>query len=76
MLAGAKLAIRDGKNTPFWTGCWVDTDLMLIDLADSSRGIDNPYTVAIKSKRWLKSISNALELESRFLAVIGMKKQR
>ncbi|CAN1836497.1 Putative ribonuclease H protein At1g65750 [Linum perenne] len=37
MLEGAKSAVRNGRETLFWTNCWVDVGLRLIDFADTSR---------------------------------------
>ncbi|CAN1783234.1 Putative ribonuclease H protein At1g65750 [Linum perenne] len=37
MLEGAKSAIRDGRETFFWSSCWVDAGLRLADFADSSK---------------------------------------
>ncbi|CAN1164269.1 Putative ribonuclease H protein At1g65750 [Linum perenne] len=31
MLLGSRAAIRNGRETPFWTACWVDRDIRLID---------------------------------------------
>ncbi|CAN1121954.1 Putative ribonuclease H protein At1g65750 [Linum perenne] len=36
MLEGAKSAIRDGSETLFWRNKWVDSDLRLIDFANTS----------------------------------------
>ncbi|CAN1173372.1 Putative ribonuclease H protein At1g65750 [Linum perenne] len=36
MLEGAKSAVRNGRDTLFWTDCWVDAGMRLIDCADSS----------------------------------------
>ncbi|CAN1181294.1 Putative ribonuclease H protein At1g65750 [Linum perenne] len=47
MLEGAKSAIRNGSETLFWTNCWVDAGLRLIDFADTSRPEFDAYcTVA------------------------------
>ncbi|CAN1167394.1 Putative ribonuclease H protein At1g65750 [Linum perenne] len=35
MLAGTRSAIRDGNDTLFWTNNWVDSDLRLIDYANT-----------------------------------------
>ncbi|CAN1800305.1 Putative ribonuclease H protein At1g65750 [Linum perenne] len=37
MLEGSKSAIRNGHDTLFWTNCWVDAGLRLIDVADTSK---------------------------------------
>ncbi|CAN1299175.1 Putative ribonuclease H protein At1g65750 [Linum perenne] len=36
MLEGAKSVIRDGRETSFWTDCWIDAGLRLIDFADTT----------------------------------------
>ncbi|CAN1786763.1 Putative ribonuclease H protein At1g65750 [Linum perenne] len=47
MLEGSKSAIRDGKDTLFWTSNWVDYGLRLIDLVESSaEEVDLGETVA------------------------------
>ncbi|CAN1162506.1 Putative ribonuclease H protein At1g65750 [Linum perenne] len=47
MLAGSKSAVRDGMETWFWTSNWVDSDLQLLDYADtSSPEFDISSTVA------------------------------
>ncbi|CAN1193402.1 Putative ribonuclease H protein At1g65750 [Linum perenne] len=47
MLEGSKSAVRDGKDTLFWTSNWVDSDLRLIDLVESSaEEVDLGETVA------------------------------
>ncbi|CAN1155982.1 Putative ribonuclease H protein At1g65750, partial [Linum perenne] len=34
MMIGARSAIRNGRETPFWTACWVDSGVRLIDLIE------------------------------------------
>ncbi|CAN1748538.1 Putative ribonuclease H protein At1g65750 [Linum perenne] len=47
MLEGAKSAIRNGRDTLFWTDCWVDAGMRLIDGADASNpAFDLNQTVA------------------------------
>ncbi|CAN1166059.1 Putative ribonuclease H protein At1g65750 [Linum perenne] len=47
MLEGGRSAIRDGKETRFWTTCWVDAGLKLIDFVDPSmQGFDPESSVA------------------------------
>ncbi|CAN1810414.1 Putative ribonuclease H protein At1g65750 [Linum perenne] len=37
MLQGGKSAVRNGLDTLFWTNCWVDNGLQLIDFADTTK---------------------------------------
>ncbi|CAN1744711.1 Putative ribonuclease H protein At1g65750 [Linum perenne] len=47
MLEGGKAAVRDGKETRFWTTCWVDAGLKLIDFVDPTiQGVDLESPVA------------------------------
>ncbi|CAN1166153.1 Putative ribonuclease H protein At1g65750 [Linum perenne] len=47
MVAGAKSAIRDGTETLFWTNNWVDSNLRLIDFANTDEpDFDPECTVA------------------------------
>ncbi|CAN1743093.1 Putative ribonuclease H protein At1g65750 [Linum perenne] len=47
MLEEGRSSIRDGKETRFWTTCWVDAGLKLIDYADpSGQGVDFDSSVA------------------------------
>ncbi|CAN1162575.1 Putative ribonuclease H protein At1g65750 [Linum perenne] len=45
MIAGTRMAIRDGRSTPFWSSRWVDSGIVLADFADTSDPEFNPLEV-------------------------------